>query len=285
MPRTDRFDPTSYKAEQVEAWDRVAQGWARWWPTFEDGGQALSDRLVELTEIAPGDAVLDVATGIGEPAMTAAHAVGPDGHVVGIDQAPRMLQIAQDRADTHGLANLRFAVEDAEDLGYDAAFDAALSRWGLMLVPDPGAVLRGLRQALKPGSRFAASVWSSADAVPFIRSAMEAVQEVLAPPEASAEAPGPFHLADPASLGELAEAAGFGEVETERLTIELAWASPDEFLAFHEAVSPPMMALADEPRETQAAARQRLKESAQAYADAGGRVRMPNETICVVGRA
>jgi len=281
----DASDPIAYKAEQIDRWNAVARGWARWWPTFEQGGQRLSDRLVTLAQIGSGDVVLDVATGIGEPAMTAVHEVQPDGHVVGVDQAPRMLEIAQARARDRGLPDLHFVVKDAENLGFEGTFDAALSRWGLMLVPDPGAVLHGLHRALKPGARVAASVWGPATEVPVIQLVRNAIQDVLGPTDAPVQPAGPFHLADPDRLQELASDAGFRDVDTERLTIELEWPSPDAFLAFHDDVSPPMIALSTESVPRQKAVRARLRESVRPYADPDGRIRIPNETLSVVGRA
>lgn len=95
---TDNFDPERYKAGERQTWDAVAAGWNRWWTTFEPGAQILSDHLIELAAISPGPGVLDVATGIGEPAFTASRRVRPTGSVVAIDQAPQMLAIAAERA-------------------------------------------------------------------------------------------------------------------------------------------------------------------------------------------
>lgn len=96
MDETPR-DPTVWKRELREQWSNVAQGWRRRWVTFERGAQPLSDRMMELAHVASGHKVLDVATGIGEPAMTAARKVGPDGSVVAIDQAPQMLEMSLHR--------------------------------------------------------------------------------------------------------------------------------------------------------------------------------------------
>jgi enediyne biosynthesis protein CalE5 len=60
--------------------DNIATGWQTWWPTFECGAQKVSDKIVELAEIKSGDEVLDIATGIGEPAVTAARKVKPNGY-------------------------------------------------------------------------------------------------------------------------------------------------------------------------------------------------------------
>ena len=76
----------------------------------------MSDRLVELAGIRQGQRLLDVATGIGEPAVTAARKVGPSGRVTAIDLSPAMLAIARERAKENGLANIEFQEADAEFL-------------------------------------------------------------------------------------------------------------------------------------------------------------------------
>src|SRR5262249_31611777 len=91
------FDPLAFKAQQRAQWSAVAQGWRRRWTTFERDAQPLSDRLMELAHIDLGQRVLDVATGIGEPALTAARRVGPAGSVVASDQAPPMLAVGRGR--------------------------------------------------------------------------------------------------------------------------------------------------------------------------------------------
>ena len=51
--------------------DNAAAGWQAWWETIERGAQKFSDKIIQLAEIQPGDKVLDIATGMGEPAVTA----------------------------------------------------------------------------------------------------------------------------------------------------------------------------------------------------------------------
>ena len=113
---TEGFDPARYKAAQRQEWGAVAERWRKWWETIERGAQHVSDRLIELAEIQPGQRVLDVATGIGEPSLTAARRVGPTGSVVATDQAPQMLKIARERSDDLGLRNVEFHEMDAEAL-------------------------------------------------------------------------------------------------------------------------------------------------------------------------
>lgn len=78
-----QIDPNQFKESQHQSWDSVSQGWHKWWKTIENGAQNVSKRLVELAHIKPGDNILDIATGIGEPAITGARQVGRNGQCYG----------------------------------------------------------------------------------------------------------------------------------------------------------------------------------------------------------
>src|ERR671933_2665751 len=96
-PCPSSFDSERFKTEQRQRWDSVAEGWKEWWQTIEVAAQKVSDRLVELARIKPGQKVLDIATGIGEPAITAAKVVGTGGcHVLATDISRQMLAIAKE---------------------------------------------------------------------------------------------------------------------------------------------------------------------------------------------
>ncbi|MDQ3976623.1 MAG: methyltransferase domain-containing protein, partial [Thermoproteota archaeon] len=122
------FDPDSFKMAQREGWDSVAAGWKEWWVTIEKGAQKLSQRLIELAEIKPGQRVLDIATGIGEPSITAAKVVGKGGHVLATDISRQMLANAKERATSLRLQDIiEFRETDAENLDLaNSSFDAAL---------------------------------------------------------------------------------------------------------------------------------------------------------------
>src|SRR5258706_7484342 len=144
-----QFDPSAIKAEQRAQWSAAAQGWRKRLAVLEQGAQSLSDRLMELAHVAPGQRVLDVATGIGEPAMTAARWVGPSGAVLAIDQAPQMLAVARERMQAAGIRTVEFIEGDAEaaTLPLDS-FDAVVCRWGLMFFPDPVGALARFRNSI-----------------------------------------------------------------------------------------------------------------------------------------
>ncbi len=273
------------KKQLKAAWDDSAEGWKRWWPTFERAAQTVNDRLVELAGVRAGQRILDIATGSGEPALTAARAVGQSGRVVAVDMSPGMLAIARERLDAAGLTNVELVESDAESLRLGAhSFDAALCRWGLMFMPDLDGVVRGLHRALKPGGRFATAVWSVADKVPMCGLARDAIRRItgIAPPP---NAPDPTRLADPSILEHALLAAGFHDVTIERLIVTFEFPSPDAFADFRGQIGGTRATLSKLPAEVARNVREAVVAAAREYAAAGGVVRLANETICFAARA
>jgi SAM-dependent methyltransferase len=84
----------------------MSPGWEAWQDEFESSAAPVTATLLELGGVRPGQSVLDIATGQGEPALSAARIVGPTARVVGIDASAGMLEVARRRAD--GLANVEF---------------------------------------------------------------------------------------------------------------------------------------------------------------------------------
>jgi ubiquinone/menaquinone biosynthesis C-methylase UbiE len=252
---THSFDPVQYKASQKQDWSNVAAGWKKWWQTMEQSAKPASERLVELAEIRPSHHVLDVATGIGEPAMTAARRVGPTGKVTATDQAPQMLAIARERAAELGLTNLEFRESDAEALDFPAqSFDAILCRWGLMFLPDLAGALTRMHRLLKQGGRLAAAVWATPPKVPFISVATGTVRQQLQIPPPPPDALGPFSLADVTVLERALKQAGFTGVRSEPLALTFEWASAEHYTNFQQDIAAPIVALlAKESAERRAA--------------------------------
>jgi SAM-dependent methyltransferase len=279
------MDTDQLKAEQRRNWGTVAAGWDKWWGTFERAAQPVSDRLVALADLQPGQNVLDIATGIGEPAVSAARAVGSRGRVVAIDLAPEMLAMARARASSLGLGNLEFHQTDAESLGFAArTFDAALCRWGLMFLPNLNGTLQSARGLLRAGGRFATAAWGPAAKAPMISLSTTVLTERL-PIEQPASPLGPFRFAEPGTLAGALEAAGFTDVVCERFPIVFEFASPEAYTRFRRDITTMSAALsAQYPAERIAEAWQAVTEAARRYAGTDGRVRMDNEIVCAAGR-
>ncbi|HYZ58396.1 MAG TPA: methyltransferase domain-containing protein [Nitrososphaeraceae archaeon] len=115
----------------------------------------------------PGSKVLDIATGIGEPAITAANRVGNSGHILATDISSQMLSVAKQRAVSLGLQDvIEFKEGDVETIDLPSStFDAVLCRWGLMFLPDHKAGLSNIYRSLIEGGQFAAAVWASPDQI------------------------------------------------------------------------------------------------------------------------
>ena len=151
------MDSSQFKESQRQSWNGVANGWQKWWIAFEHDAKKVNQRLVELAGIKEEYRILDIATGIGEPAITAAKKVGAKGYVLGIDISAKMLSIAKQRANSLGLENIiEFKEADAETIDLPASsFNAVLCRWGLMFLPNLTMTLINMHKLLSPDGRIA----------------------------------------------------------------------------------------------------------------------------------
>ena len=282
------IDPEQYKAGQRQGWDSVSSGWQKWWKTVEAAGEKVSRRLIELAEIKEGSKVLDIATGIGEPSITAAHQVGKSGHILAIDISPQMLSIANKRAISLGIQDvMEFREGDIETIDLPmSTFDAVLSRFGLMFLPDLGAGLSNIYKSLKEGGRFAAAVLGSSDKVPFISLPLNIVLKETNCPPPPANTPGPFSLSDENFLKGSFIKSGFEDVTIERLDMIFNFDSAEAFTNFVcETAAPIQAALSNQSKERRTEILKAIAESAGKYADNNtGTVKLSNEALCIAGR-
>ena len=280
---TDPTDAEHYKDRQRQQWDRVAAGWEKWWRTIEDGAQHVNDRLVDLAEVAPGKRVLDIATGIGEPALSAAIRIGSAGRVVATDISKQMLDIARTRASAAGLTNVEFLEADAEHLDFpEHSFDAVLCRWGITSLPNYSSLLVKIKRMLAPNGSFATSVWDEASRLPLTNIAITIAQQMF---HSAAPRPEPSAEVREDALESVMIRAGFADVRTEKLTVTLELASAEAFAQYLVDVSPVVAALlSDQPRMRQKEYQHLLAQEYGRYAAVDGRFRVHNVSICAVGR-
>ena len=278
-----QFDPVKFKAMQRANWDAISAGWSTCQDDFETGGAAVTGRLVELAGIKPGHRVLDVATGLGEPALTVAGVVGPSGRVVGIDLSAGMIDLARQRAGD--VENLEFLVGDAESVDLPTgSFDAVLSRFGLMFAVDHVRTFQGLARLLAPGGVLAAAVWAgSITDVPMLSLGFQVLSARLElPPDGGG--PGPFSMGDPDVLRAELEQAGYSEVEVSPFSVPFLLDSAERYVAFNQAASPPPLkkmlreryGSADDP-ETWAA----IGAATEPYRRPDGRISLPSKALLI----
>src|ERR1051326_1510761 len=80
--------------QQTKAWDTMAPGWEKWDAFFVPLMKPVGEALLDAAGVAPGMKVLDAATGTGEPGLSAARRVGPQGAVEAFDLSPEMVGYA-----------------------------------------------------------------------------------------------------------------------------------------------------------------------------------------------
>lgn len=176
-------------------------------PDYDQAGTAhfahFGRRLVELVGVAPGQRVLDVATGRGAVLLPAAEQVGPAGEALGVDLAEGMVAAVNAEATRRGLA-ASVRVMDAEQLAFpDAAFDRVFCGFGVMFFPNLDSALAEFRRVLKPGGRLGASTWRVSQA-----DELGSVLANLGPRQRSS----PRWITEPDELARLLTEAGFGDV-------------------------------------------------------------------------
>jgi ubiquinone/menaquinone biosynthesis C-methylase UbiE len=136
--------------------DRQREMWASFAPaaTFTT---PVAGHLVRFAGIAPGEAVLDVGTGTGVVAITAARA---GAHASGVDLTPALLEAARENARIAGLPDVQWVEGDAERLPFpDASFDVVVSQFGHMFAPRPEFAVAEMHRVLKPSGRIAFATW------------------------------------------------------------------------------------------------------------------------------
>lgn len=215
---------------QRQDWNRVAAGWEKWDRFFEEQMAFLNHRLIGDARLRSGLRVLDLGSGTGYPALLAAQVVGHKGSVTGLDLAADMLAVAQRKGKELGLTNVTFQTGDVSVLPFDTgSFDAAISRFCLMFLPEIPKAAAEIARVLKAGGWFAASVWSAPDKNPSFSLSIDAIKQAVEMPPPDPAAPGIFRLAKPGDLAAILQQAGFVDVAEQEYAAEWSYASAEEY--------------------------------------------------------
>jgi SAM-dependent methyltransferase len=135
---------------------RQREMWASFAPTAVFT-TLVAGQLVKFAGVMSGEKVLDVGTGTGVVAITAARA---GARVTGLDLTPELLNQARENARIAQTQDIVWTEGDAESLPYpDASFDVVLSQFGHIFAPRPEVAVTEMRRVLKPGGRLAFASW------------------------------------------------------------------------------------------------------------------------------
>jgi SAM-dependent methyltransferase len=230
---TVTFDPVRYKMTTRAQWEEAATAWHTWGPTLEGWLGEATTLMLDAAGVTAGSTVLDVAAGAGGQTLAAARRAGPSGSVLATDISPAILTYTADAATAAGLDNVRTRELDGERLDVEAgAFDAVISRLGLIYLPDRTAALAGQHRALRPGGRVAAIVYGPAERNAFFAVPVSIIRRRAGLPAPAPGQPGPFCFGAPGALEEALRQAGFRDVGARTLDAPLRMPSSRDCLRF-----------------------------------------------------
>ncbi len=201
----------------IDGWSGAAPYWEQHREVIRQMFAPVTQALVEDSLIGCGHSVLDIATGPGEPALTVAALIGPEGRVFGVDPVPEMVEAARRATGQLGFSNAHFEVAFADQLPFpDGSFDAVISRFGVMFFPSAVDAVREMLRVLKPGGKLALAVWHFAERNPFLSMVPRIIDQYVDSTPPPTDAPDTYRFASPGKLRDVVAEAGVTAV-SERL--------------------------------------------------------------------
>ena len=211
----------------IAAWNTVLfDKFCRFKHLLIDGLSAHSEAALCRHSQAVGARVLDVGCGFGDSTRRIAANVGPRGAAIGVDCADNFVTAATREAREAGIGNASFFVADVQTDDLRGPYDYAFSRFGTMFFMAPGAALRNIRRALKPGATLTMIVWRRREENPWLHDAELRVRE-LVPVVAHEDTdqvhcgPGPFSMSGPDMVSSMLRSAGFDRIAFERFDADI----------------------------------------------------------------
>jgi ubiquinone/menaquinone biosynthesis C-methylase UbiE len=193
----------------VNEWTGAAPFWEKHRDMIRHMFAPVTQALVEDARIGSGHTVLDIGTGPGEPALSVAALVGPNGKVFGVDPVPEMVAAARRAKDRLGITNSQFDVAFADRLPFAGdSFDAVISRFGAMFFPSPVDAIREMLRVLIAGRRLALAVWHFAERNPFFYTLQRVLERYVHSPPLAPDASDAFRFASPGILRNLLSEVG-----------------------------------------------------------------------------
>ncbi len=196
---------------------------AKIWATTAVAGRSQDDTFNQMiiaeAAIKPGEAVLDIASGTGNPSVSIALSMEGTGSVTCTDLTPRMLNTARKRGENLDLSIMRFVGADMAALPFaENTFDCAVCRFGLMFPEDKVAAAAEANRVLKPGGSAAYMVWGAYEENPAFYVPKRAVAAFFGEDE------GPVadrhSMSAPGTLTGILTGAGFERAEERELRYE-----------------------------------------------------------------
>jgi len=227
--------------------------------------QPIAASLSNELQPSVGEQWLDIGCGRGAVLQAAGAALGPAGHITGIDVSPKMVSLASEMIQNQRLSNASVHLDDAQQLSRTTGrFDAISSCLVLFFLPRPDLALRSWRSLLVSGGRLGVTTfgpiddgWMHVDEVfePFLP------QDMLDARTAGKR--GPF--ASDQSMEQLVADSGYEDVHTVTATIPVTFRSPQQWYDFTWSIGQRQMWMAI-PQDAREAVRAEAEARLKRYA-------------------
>ncbi len=243
--------PEKIREQQRATWNKFSSGWKKWDGFVFDWLKPIGEKIIELADLKNGTLVLDVATGTGEPGLSAAARIG-DGKIIGTDISEKMVGIANAKAKREGILNYKAQVADTSHLPFaDRSFDAVICRFGVMYFPNPPTDVQELARVLKLGGRIALSAWTKPTKNPWATTPSRIIQEMLGLTPPPPDTPGVFRHSQSGVLEEMLRGAGLHDIKKKEVQGHIVFDTPEHYWEFvTDVIAPVAMALSQVDEET-----------------------------------
>ncbi|KQV09926.1 class I SAM-dependent methyltransferase [Kitasatospora sp. Root107] len=223
---------TTANVEQHQAWNgHEGAHWAQHQDRWDAVNAGFDEPLLTAAAVGAGDHVLDIGCGAGSTTRLAARRAG-HGSALGLDLSAPMLARARESARQEKVANVEFEQADAQTHPLDpAAFDAAISRFGVMFFADPVAAFANIARALRPGGRLAFVCSAAAERNEWLQAMAALGAHLPTGGFGTPGGPGMFSLADSGRVREVLAAAGFTGIAVAGVEAYGTWGSGAEEVA------------------------------------------------------
>jgi SAM-dependent methyltransferase len=251
MSASDSAKIQKFREHLHQEWtgDRTVAAWRKWHTQIAAFTRGATEAILQSAHLRPGMHVLDLASGVGDPALSIASEVAPSGRVTATDLGPGMISLAEELARKNGIANIGFREASAESLPFpDESYEVLTCRFGIMFFPDLPKALRESFRVLKPGGRAVFVAWGKKEQPFFTTTAGIILKHVpVPPPPPDPDAPNLFMFGERDRLRHALEATGFRNVHEEDRIIAGRWAgSVEEYWEQFTEVAAPFRPLLDQ---------------------------------------
>jgi ubiquinone/menaquinone biosynthesis C-methylase UbiE len=236
-------EKNDFQALVHKEWEstQTVNAWRKWHTKMIPHLAPMTEILIAGANIKPGDRVLDLASGSGEPALTIAKRIAPTGQIIATDLSSGLLSIAEENAQQVQISNIQFQTADVHELPFENQyFDVVTSRLGIMYFWDCQKALSEIQRVLKPNGTLSLIAWGAIEKNGLARTLITPFAKRKALPIVPPDMPQPFRFTKPGSLSAELKQAAFKNIQEHTKVIPCPWPGPPEEFWHHlyEVVSP-----------------------------------------------